>query len=120
MGGGSVSSLGYTRSTSMDRESSSVLEWLRLRRGEYLLSESGREILAVGENRSEVVGGWGSSGGEGGGGGYEVTKAKNSEICLVPCVAGSHPAGAAAGQCPAGFTSPQRSFHLHLCIDSHR
>lgn len=31
-----------------------------------------------------------------------------------------HPAGSATGQCPVGFTSPQRSFHLHLCFDSHR
>lgn len=53
-------------------------------------------------------------------GGYEVMKAKNSGTCLVPWVAGLHPAGSVAGQCPAGFTSPQRSFHLHGCIDSHR
>lgn len=53
-------------------------------------------------------------------GGIWVLKAKSPGARVVHWVGALHSAGSAAGQCPEGLTSPQRSFHLHLCVDSHR
>lgn len=118
-----MSSFAYTRSTSMEHESSSVLAWLRLLKrwvNSCWVSLGGRYWQWGKKIDLRWLGYFGGRAGAQGGRWVWLQESQGQWNMQVPWMAGSHPAGAAAGQCPAGFTSPPRSFHLHLCIDSRR